>query len=100
MRVFKTRPLAIRAACEMLSDPSRQDVQVGPMLDEMPVLSGDDPAYLRDNPGRPNGRWEHRVIIASCTVLPAAGDSHGSDAVEPAISNQPTPEDMAPANVV
>jgi hypothetical protein len=42
MRVFKMRPLAIRAACEMLSDPSRQDVQVGPMLDEVPVLSGDD----------------------------------------------------------
>jgi hypothetical protein len=41
MRVFKTRPLAIRAACEMLSDPSRQDVQVGPMLDEVPVLSGE-----------------------------------------------------------
>jgi hypothetical protein len=42
MRIFKTRPLAIRAACELLSDPSRQDVQVGPMLDEEPVLSGDE----------------------------------------------------------
>ena len=28
MRVFKTRPLAIRAACEMLSDPSRQAMLV------------------------------------------------------------------------
>ena len=42
MRIFKTRPLAIRAACELVGDPSRQDVQVGPMLDEEPVLSGDD----------------------------------------------------------
>ena len=42
MRIFKTRPLAIRAACEMLGDPSRQDVQVGPMIDEEAVLSGDE----------------------------------------------------------
>jgi hypothetical protein len=42
MRIFKTRPLAIRAACEMVSDASRQDVQVGPILDDEPVLSGDN----------------------------------------------------------
>jgi hypothetical protein len=42
MRVFKTRPLAIRAACEILSGPNLQDVQVGPMLDEEPVLSADE----------------------------------------------------------
>jgi len=40
MRVFKTRPLAIRAACNMIGDPNRQDVQVGPMVDEQPALSG------------------------------------------------------------
>lgn len=42
MRVFKTRPLAIRAACEMLSDLAHQDAQVGSMIDEEPVLSGDE----------------------------------------------------------
>ena len=42
MRVFKTRPLAIRAACEMLGDPNRQDVQVGPMVDEEPVIARDE----------------------------------------------------------
>jgi hypothetical protein len=42
MRVFKTRPLAIRSACEMIGDPNRQDVQVGPMVDEEPALSGDE----------------------------------------------------------
>jgi hypothetical protein len=42
MRVFKTRPLAIRAACNMIGDPNRQDVQVGPMVDAEPALSGDE----------------------------------------------------------
>ena len=42
MRVFKTRPLAIRVPFEMLSDPKRQDAQVGQMVDEEPVLSGDE----------------------------------------------------------
>jgi len=42
MRVFKTRPLAIRAACNMIGDPNRQDVQVGPMVDEQPALSGEE----------------------------------------------------------
>jgi hypothetical protein len=42
MRVFKARPLAIRAACQMLGDPNRLDIEVGPMVDEEPVLSGDE----------------------------------------------------------
>ena len=40
MRVYKTRPLAIRADCEMLRDNNDEEVQVGPMLDNQPVLSG------------------------------------------------------------
>jgi len=39
-RYYKTRPLAIRAACVMLRDNNDEEVQVGPMLDNQPVLSG------------------------------------------------------------
>ena len=34
--------VAIRVACEMLSDAKRQDAEVGPMVGEEPVLSGDE----------------------------------------------------------
>ena len=34
--------VAIRVACEMLSDAKRQDAEVGPMVGEEPVLSGED----------------------------------------------------------
>jgi hypothetical protein len=42
MRVFKTRPQAIRAACEMLADTPPQELRVGPMVDDDTVLSGDE----------------------------------------------------------
>jgi hypothetical protein len=32
MRVFKTRELALKAACEMIGDQGETDVEVGPML--------------------------------------------------------------------
>jgi hypothetical protein len=32
MRVFKTRELALKAACEMIGDRGETDVEVGPML--------------------------------------------------------------------
>jgi hypothetical protein len=34
MRVFKTRELAVRAACEMMVDQGNQQLEVGPMLAE------------------------------------------------------------------
>jgi hypothetical protein len=33
MRIFKTRDLALQAACEMLNGESDQEVEVGPMLE-------------------------------------------------------------------
>ena len=34
MRVFKTRELAVRAACEMMVDQGNEQLEVGPMLAE------------------------------------------------------------------
>lgn len=34
MRVFKTRELAVAAACEMLIDQGNKEIEVGPMLAE------------------------------------------------------------------
>lgn len=41
MRVFKTRPRAIRVACEILAEAKPHELRVGPMLDDDAVLSGD-----------------------------------------------------------
>jgi hypothetical protein len=67
MRVYETRPLAIRAACEMLRDNNDEEVQVGPMLDNEPVLKRRRTSpVLRDYPGRtarPRVNTRYHVIL-------------------------------------
>jgi hypothetical protein len=53
MRVFKTRELALKAACDMIGDQGETDLEVGPMLAarEGNVFKGEEIRRLCDDGG-------------------------------------------------